>query len=178
MRWDPPNGNGVVYAGGAMSAQAHDTIYAGPMGTAAYQHIISSVMPMRPLHRDFSQARAQRKLRFSRFAQPLLRALSRVHYGRLNKRWRKYLWLTKAHLSLNKKKHQDTSRRGQINEFSATSYEIKQQFIDEKLADGWQIIENDPDWDLIHPDGSCILLCLESLKGGAWNLLVRQSSKR
>ena len=173
------NGNsiwkGVVYQGGSISAQREHTIYSGPMGEAAYQHIESKVMPIRPLHRNFKTHVAEKKLQFAYLIHPSLRAISRIHYSNMANKWKSYLQLFRKYKSDSKPQEANISyiESAQTSEIST----IKSSFIQEQINAGWSILYNDPDWDLEHSSGSKMLLCQENLGGGLWCLRVRHYKK-
>jgi len=73
---------GSVYAGGPVTADPNSVIYFGTMGLAGYQGLQQHAVPRRILHPKYDGIGTRALLRFSEFAQPCARALSRwVHGG-------------------------------------------------------------------------------------------------
>lgn len=166
--WD-----GVIYQGGAVTARQGDTIYSGSMGSEPFQSIHGSVMPRRPLNRHFRSLSAERKLRLANSYHSLLRRLSRIYYNETSKfKWQRYLTALRLHFQKTPKAPSlsFTERCETVN-----SYAIKQNRIDALLSEGWVALDNDPLWDLAKgPDR--VLLCIENLGGGAWQLRTRKGS--
>jgi len=161
---------GVVYSGGAMAARNEDTIYAGRFGTADFQHMHSGVMPSRPLQGRFRDSANSFKLRLAQRWQPLLRAISRVYFSKHPYSLPNYLCALARNLHHN---NTVSPNESVIIHLRHQPFDAKQQWLEQKLTDGWQESE-DSHWDLAHSDGSYLLACMEHVGNDSWDLRVKR----
>ncbi|MGB0774591.1 MAG: glycosyltransferase [Akkermansiaceae bacterium] len=168
---------GRVYEGGALAVSSGDVIYHGYMGTAAYQPIILSMQPRRPLTVGFDTPMARFKLGLVEVIQPKIRAWTRWWYSL---RWRHNVPETSHQPSILL-----ADNWVNLNDYEARWWcgvgTLREEVLGELLEGRWVAIEDGSEWDIesgpiraiiareVHRDGVSFLVRVEmnAQSGGA-----------
>lgn len=153
---------GMVYTGVAQGVRGGSMIYQGGMGTAPYQMLVTHMQPARPLMRGFDNGWARMKLAFVSNLQPWIRAWSRWRHSL---RWRRLL--TKE-----KRAEQQIAlvdRMRDLNDYEAKWWSEKhlerEGILQNLLANRWEPIYDDPDWDVCRDGVRALLACEKHDRG-------------
>ena len=150
------NWQGRVYDGGALSVARGDTIYHGPMGTAGYQQISTTMQPQRPLPLGFDGAIAKFKLGLAEELQPAIRKWARRWYSR---HWKPQLPKKKG-----REEYLLIDRLERINDYEARwwsdGFEIDRlDVLDVICESGWSAFDDCSDWDLEYEGCRLLVAC-------------------
>lgn len=159
---------GKVYLGGPLMVDDNSVIYQGKMGSAPYAQVVSSMLPRRPLHRDFCSIKEQLLLAGVSKIQPWLRYVARTVYSLP---WRYEVpMFEKVTASGSDKKW----RYQGIHEAALPLHEKNQrlQWLEYFVELGFQPCSDTSIWDL-ERQGEKILLVCEELGTQCWQLRIR-----
>jgi hypothetical protein len=183
--------NGRVYVGGAMCADAGSVIYHGPMGGAAYQQLVVTMQPRRPLPPGFQGRSVRWKLALAETLQPVIRSVARWYFSL---RWRDKIQPSP------RRTHQREKRLGggkvMQDAWWGTPKMERGDILQALIEDGWRVIESDDvlssDWDLKSKDDvtcllvaceryekqTCALIRLKTFSGEGWPVGVIKTMER
>ena len=159
IRWE-----GVIYAGGPVSAGDDDVIDHGPLGAASYQSITSHTLPRRPIATRFNGAAARTLLSIADWLSPRLRGMNRWRKGGPPPQFRSDQGA--GHI------YADDVRDMCELSFAATDHEARHHFLEALQDHGWTPRPGTEEWDLeLRP--YVLLSALETHGGGFYLLRVR-----
>ena len=167
---------GCVYNGAAMGAHEDSFVYCGPMGSAAYQQVVTGMMPRRRLHSSHDTMSARGKLRLAEWLQPKVRHWSRWWYSRGMADEVRPRLLDIGGL-LKRLMRKDAGKKVSVVEkvFEAKSGSARAELLESLVQQGWVAHEESERWDL-RLRGDEILVVLEILGDMHWRLRVRLQS--
>lgn len=152
---------GRVYVGGAMCADQGSVIYHGQMGTASYQQLMLTMQPQRPLPDGFDGLKARLKLALARYVQPRVRGFARW--------WYSLRWRHKVDRVSRRREYVLVDHMVDYNEYEARWWGeggvCREVVLGAVIKDGWQVLENDSDWDAVR-DGLRLLVACEPHDAG------------
>lgn len=153
---------GCVYTGGAMTVARESFIYHGLMGTGAYQQIVTSMQPLRPIPSDFSCLESRTKLALANAMQPRIRAWARWFHSSL--------WHNQVEPAPKASQFILADDMREFEQYHASWWSkqgvSREQVLDALLGNGWEPVENDSDWDLSR-DGMRAMVAVEVLPMGS-----------
>jgi len=134
---------GCVYSGQAMSASDGSCIYHGAMGMAPYQQLVTTMQPQRSIPEEFFCTESRAKLAFANAVQPRIRAWARW--------WHSLSWRDKVERAPGEREFVLVDVTRQYDDYEAKWWSdcsiTREQVLDAMMADDWQPLENDSDWD-------------------------------
>ena len=153
---------GRVYAGGAMTADHGAVIYHGTMGTAAYQQLSMVMQPVRPLPDGFDDAAARSRLKLAQWVQP--------HVRRLARWWHSLRWRSQVEKASGTKEFMLVDSYERFNDYEAKwwseSQDVQRIQVLEAIRDcGWQVLDNDTDWDMERGAMRLLVACEPHVSG-------------
>lgn len=153
---------GCVYSGAAMTVASDSFIYHGLMGKGAYQQIVTSMQPLRPIPLEFSCLESRIKLALANALQPRMRAWARWCHSSL--------WRGKVERAPKASQLILADDMREFEQYDASWWSkqgvSRDKVLNTLLRNGWIPIENHSDWDLAR-DGLRAVLAVEELPMGS-----------
>lgn len=134
---------GCVYTGAGMTAGSGSFVYHGMMGTAPYQHLVTTMQPLRPIPAGFRCMESRIKLTLANGFQPLIRAWAREGH--------KLGWQGSLKCKDSAGAFVFSDSMHQYEDYEARWWREggigREEILHAMIEDGWEPLENDSQWD-------------------------------